>query len=37
MFFDGIMGLYGMWKFLNGLIGLVRPKSEKRSITELFE
>jgi len=30
-----LAGLYGIWKLVNGLIYLVRPQSEERSITEL--
>ena len=37
MFFSYVAGLYGIWRLVNGLVWLVRPTSEKRSITELAE
>ena len=37
MFFAGVVGLYGIWKLVNGLVDLVWPKSQTRSITELSE
>jgi len=39
----GIIGLslmgafYGLWKFVNGIVDLVRPQSEDESITDLTE
>jgi hypothetical protein len=30
-----LVGLYGCWKFVNGIIYLVRPQSEDQSITEI--
>jgi hypothetical protein len=30
-------GLYGLWKFVDGITYLVRPKSEEESITEMSE
>jgi hypothetical protein len=37
MFFTGVVGLYGIWKLVNGVVHLVFPKSETRSITEVSE
>jgi len=30
-------GLYGLWKLVNGIIYLVRPQSEDKSITDLSD
>jgi len=30
-----IVGLYGSWKLVNGLVYLINPKSEERSITDI--
>jgi hypothetical protein len=35
--FLAVMGFYGFWKLLNGIIYLVRPQSEDKSITDLAE
>ena len=32
-----LAGLYGLWKLVNGIINLVRPKSEHGSIPDLSE
>jgi hypothetical protein len=32
-----LLGLFGIWKLVNGLIDLVRPQSEDRSITDISE
>lgn len=37
MFCAGGVGLYGIWKLVNGLVDLVWPKSQTRSIAELSE
>lgn len=37
MFGDALAGLYGMWMLVNGLVCILRPKSEHRSIPDLSE
>lgn len=32
-----VAGIYGSWKLIDGIIYLVGPRSEKRSITEIAE
>lgn len=32
-----LVGIYGSWKLMDGIIYLVRPQSEKKSITEIAE
>jgi hypothetical protein len=32
-----LVGLYGMWKLIDGIIYLARPQSETKSITEISE
>ena len=34
---DALLGLYGIWKLVNGLVYLIRPQFEERSITEISE
>jgi hypothetical protein len=35
--FLALMGFYGFWKLLNGIIYLVRPQSEDKSIPDLAD
>ena len=35
MFYAGAISLYGIWKLINGLFCLLRPKSERGTISEL--
>ena len=37
IFFLILIGLYGAWRLANGLIYLLRPQSEKRSVGEISE
>lgn len=35
--FIALIGCYGLWKLIDGIIYLIRPQSEAKSITELSE